>query len=616
MPGIIGLISPKAENKIFHQMIDKINHFDYEVEKYENHGIHLARVHLNYINRSKQPIYSSDNRYVLIMIGEIFSYETIEGHDIDNDAKFFLELFIEKGIESLAKVNGHYAVCIHDLKKNETILISDRYGTRPLYYTYYNKYFIFAPEIKALIHENFAIEVNDEAISDLFHFAHLFGYKTMFKCIHQLPEASFLIFNNGKITTTRYWDYPYDETVYCNNNFTKGEINNYIDELEEKFTNSIRRQTRKNEKKLLFSLSGGLDSRFVVAMAHKLKINPIDAFTMGEKNSEDILYAKEVSEQLKVKHQSFKISPKKIWQDAHLFSFISDAMSMIYGPIQGFEPLRYYRKNNEVTLSAQMCDAIFGSTLLNKKPKKISQKKNNLDHEAKEILINMFNLFQIDDLEKIFCKQYFNRIKDLYKITPAQYLSKAYFPLHIYFILLLNEHGRRGTLCGNIMNNLFFETRMPSYDYDLMDLAYRIPIKLRENQFIYREAFSRMFPELAMIRRQGTNLPVNSSNLRLNLKNFERKIIGRLQYTKMNKLVKKFNRWNKPSYTNYKGWFQFELRNQMERIVLDRKTLSRGIFNKKGIQNLLYEHYHTEKNHARLIWQIINLELFHRNFID
>ena len=82
------------------------------------------------------------------------------------------------------------------------------------------------------------------------------------------------------------------------------------------------------------------------------------------------------------------------------------------------------------------------------------------------------------------------------------------------------------------------------------------------------------------------------------------------------KLVKKINRWNKPSYTNYKGWFQFDLKSQMESIVLDRKTLSRGFFNKKGIQNLLYEHYHTEKNHARLIWQIINLEYFFRNFID
>ena len=107
-------------------------------------------------------------------------------------------------------------------------------------------HFIFAPEIKALIHENFPNEINDEAVSDLFHFAHLFGYKTMFKCIHQLPDASYLIFNNGKITTTRYWEFPYDESVYTKKIFTKRDINNYVDELDEKLTTSVRRQTQKN----------------------------------------------------------------------------------------------------------------------------------------------------------------------------------------------------------------------------------------------------------------------------------------------------------------------------------------------------------------------------------
>lgn len=50
--------------------------------------------------------------------------------------------------------------------------------------------------------------------------------------------------------------------------------------------------------------------------------------------------------------------------------------------------------------------------------------------------------------------------------------------------------------------------------------------------------------------------------------------------------------------------------------LIDLNFQNIDIFEKKGIRNLLNEHYMTERDYSKLIWQIINLEYFFRNFID
>ena len=615
MPGIIGLITSDRSDTLFNQMIETINHFDYRVDKLIKNGIHLGRVHLGYVNNSPQAVISKDRRYAIMMIGEIFSYKDIETDKIGNDAAFLLEKWVNTGPACLQDMNGHFSACIYDFDSCELILISDRFGTRPLYYTYNNDKFLFSPEVKSLILDNFKKEIDYNSVSDLFHFGHLFGNKTLFQNIYQLPEASYLIFHKGSISIQKYWDYPYHEEVYTRGKFKKCEIDNYTEKMKTVIATATRRQIAKNNNSILFSLSGGLDSRFVIALANKFGVQPLTAFTMGEQNSEDIIYAIKIAEMLGADHSCFNVMPQSIWQDAKFFSYVTDGMAPIYGPIQGFDPLRAYAGQKTVTLSSQMCDAIMGSSLYRKRLKTLI-KTTYFNRDAIDIVSNIFTIFEEAIVKSVFSDHIYDKIKQSYLATTETYISSNRKPLHAYYKLLMNEHGRRSTLTGNIMNNLYFETRMPSYDYDFIDFAFELPIELRKYQFIYRRAFSQMFPKLAQIPRQGTNLPINSSNFKLQAKSLENRIVGRLKPTPMNKLIRKIKRWNKPNYVSYKEWFCNELKQDVENIILNKQTLSRGVFNESGIRTLLNEHYATEKDNSRLIWQIINLEYFFRNFID
>ena len=68
---------------------------------------------------------------------------------------------------------------------------------------------------------------------------------------------------------------------------------------------------------------------------------------------------------------------------------------------------------------------------------------------------------------------------------------------------------------------------------DLIDFAFNIPLSLKINQNIYRFAFAMRFPELAQIPRQGTNLAIDTSDLRLNLYHLESRLINRSKKTRL-----------------------------------------------------------------------------------
>jgi hypothetical protein len=269
----------------------------------------------------------------------------------------------------------------------------------------------------------------------------------------------------------------------------------------------------------------------------------------------------------------------------------------------------------QTIIAPQMCDAIFGSTLFKKRPQILINKKK-WDQQSEDILTGMFNLVDINFLKLVFQPEFFKRIEDLYLNVPRRYIEKDKRQIYCYFKLLMNEHGRRGTLGGNLINNLFFNTRMPSYETKLMEFAFNVPVTLKENQYLYRYTFSRNYPQLARIPRQGTNLPINVSNLRLAFKQIENRIINRAKKTKLNDLILNVNRWNRPTYIQYAEWFRNELMEKSQSLILDKKTLSRGIYIEEGLRRILNAHFSGQNDHFRLIWQIINLEYFYRNFID
>lgn len=63
-------------------------------------------------------------------------------------------------------------------------------------------------------------------------------------------------------------------------------------------------------------------------------------------------------------------------------------------------------------------------------------------------------------------------------------------------------------------------------------------------------------------------------------------------------------------------WFRNELKESLYEVLLDPQSLQRGYFKKQSLTRLLNEHVRGEKDHSFKLWALLNLELWHRMFID
>lgn len=615
MPGIVGLISQKNEEGLFNAMLQSLNHRNYTIDSNINSGIHLGRVHLNFVNPEPQPLMSDDRRFSLVFYGEIFSIQGVDFTQPIDSARLLLTQIEKEGLKILSAINGQFCACLHDHQSRTTFLITDRFGTFPLYYSIVSARLLFATEVKSLLKDkSFSPNINSHGIAELFAFGLLFGTKTLFDNVQQVPAATILEFKNGELTAKKYWEYPYEEGTYRTVRRSKREDLALQEELGQTFLKAAKRQSSYAEE-ILLSLSGGIDSRYVAALYDSIGLKGLPAFTMGSDENEDQRYASQVAKVLDLKHYTFDIKPQRIWKDAGLFSYVADGMSLISGPLQNFEPLEYFSPTKKIVTYSQMCDALFGSTLSRKKVK-IFRQEGVSRQATNEGLINQFKRYDDALIKKLLQPDVFRKIEGLYRIEPEKYCKNEFHPLHNYFLLFMNEYVRRGVLGGNLVINLFYQTRMISFDNDVFNFGWRLPIAYREHQYLYRQAFGKFFPELAKIKRQGYNLKIDASNLSYDLKILEKKIATVALRSPLRHVVKYYKPWNRPGYVTFDKWFRNELREDLQNFLIRQPVKSAEVVNPSYVKTLVDEHLQGKRDHSAILWQIINVEYFYRNFID
>ena len=79
MPGIVGFqgaADPQAAATLLGAMVEAMGVEEYyNIDSYVGEGVGLARIHLNIIDRTPQPLWSADGNIALVMTGEIFSWD-------------------------------------------------------------------------------------------------------------------------------------------------------------------------------------------------------------------------------------------------------------------------------------------------------------------------------------------------------------------------------------------------------------------------------------------------------------------------------------------------------------------------------------------------------------
>ena len=294
MCGIAGLINLNGDPvslSLLRKMTDAIKHRgpDGEGQWIDNNvGIgHRRLAIIDLTSAGHQPMSSLDDRYILSYNGEVYNFKEIRdelktiGYKFKSqtDTEVVLNSLVHWGKDALLKFNGMFAFALWD-KKEKTLLIGrDRYGIKPLYYSFQKNTFAFGSEQKAITAQtNFIRKVNKPALFEYFTFQNIFTNQTLMKDIYLLPAGYFGVLNllknkTPKLEITKYWDYNFSEPI---KNRSKRD---YVEELKHLFTQAVKRQMV-SDVEIGSYLSGGMDSGSITAIASN-NTKYLKTFTCG-----------------------------------------------------------------------------------------------------------------------------------------------------------------------------------------------------------------------------------------------------------------------------------------------------------------------------------------------
>src|SRR5947209_134395 len=175
-----------------------------------------ARLSIIDLATGDQPIANEDETRRIIVNGEFYGYEEIQqeleeaGHRLRtrSDSEIALHLYEEVGAHCLHRLRGEFAIVLWDSLNRTLFAARDRFGIKPLFYSFHEGTLYLASEMKALFAAGVPRRWNVEAV----YYSGGYGgpqSSTLFEGIQQVPPGHFLIANEDSVQLKQYWDFDY-----------------------------------------------------------------------------------------------------------------------------------------------------------------------------------------------------------------------------------------------------------------------------------------------------------------------------------------------------------------------------------------------------------------------
>lgn len=361
MCGIAGIVT-KSNDKlnIVKKMAQRIEHRGPDGEGfYSDDFIALAHKRLSIIDLSSgnQPMYNETKDIIVVFNGEIYNYIELKdelkalGHKFKtkSDTEVLVHGY-ENWKNDLPKhLRGMFAFAIYNKKDKSLFLARDNFGIKPLYYTNMNNSFMFASEIKAFLDvPTFEKKFNESILETYLEFSFVPTTETFFKNVYRLDAGCSLFYKNGKIKVDKYFKLDFKEE--------KKDYEKTVEEIGNVMEESVKKHLLSDVEVGSF-LSSGVDSSYIVALA-----KPKKTYTVGYDipKYNEIDYAKDLADKLKIKNKSKKITKKEYMDNLSKIIYHLDEPTSDPAAISLYFVAKLASKDLKVVLSGEGADEFFG----------------------------------------------------------------------------------------------------------------------------------------------------------------------------------------------------------------------------------------------------------------
>ncbi|MCI0487864.1 MAG: asparagine synthase (glutamine-hydrolyzing) [Blastocatellia bacterium] len=570
----------------------------------------------------RQPLSSEDGRIQITFNGEIYNFQSLRreleelgyGFRTRTDTEVIVRAYERWGTDSVKRLRGMFAFGIWDQRRRLLMLARDRVGKKPLFYTRLGDRFLFASELQGLLAaEHVPRRVNLSAIDAYLSWGYIPAPLTAFEGIFKLPPAHYLTIEltpMGPVTRVeRYWSLDYTPKL----RITEDEA---AERLREKLTEAVRLRLISDVPLGAF-LSGGIDSSIIVGLMAALSDAPVKTFSIGfeEAAYNELEHARRVAERFGTDHHEFVVRPDALailpklvrhygepYADSSAIpTFYVSQMTRAHvtvalngdGGDESFAGYERYLGNRIAErlrsvpgsrLSAQAIGRILPDSVDPKN--RLRQAKRFLTAAARPVASRYgqwVGYFGREAKQNLYTDRFrasldghnpdewmeslFSETQDLDPVEAAMAVDvRSYLP---YDLLVKVD-------ITSMSNSL--EARSPFLDHEVMEFAARLPVEFklrgRQSKYLLKRAFSDLLPaENVSRRKMGFGVPVGE-------------------------------------------WFRGALRPLLEDALLSERSLKRGYFQPVTIRRLVADHLERRADHSSSLWNLLMLELWHREFIE
>jgi asparagine synthase (glutamine-hydrolysing) len=278
----------------------------------EETGIALAHRRLAIIDLSSdgaQPMRDAETGNVVVFNGEIYNFRSLKkeleelGHVFrtQSDTEVLLKAHAAWGDDAVQRLDGMFAYALWYAEERRTILVRDRMGIKPLYFTRSGSSVLFASEVRALLATGLVDRKLDRvALGTYLWNGFVVGPRTIIEGVELMPAGSMMeVYESGDTGPVKqYWRHPESDSV-----------SEDTAELAHCLRESVRMRLVADVPLGVF-LSGGVDSSALAALASRMSNDPVRTFNISfdEAEFDESPYAKRVAESIGSEHHDIRLT--------------------------------------------------------------------------------------------------------------------------------------------------------------------------------------------------------------------------------------------------------------------------------------------------------------------
>jgi asparagine synthase (glutamine-hydrolysing) len=572
-------------------------------------GLGHRRLSIIDIGGGGQPMSSEDGLFSLVFNGEIYNYVELRhelvalGHRFrtNSDTEVLIESYRAWNLGAINRFRGMFAFALWDADAQRLVLARDPFGKKPLFIAMQPGVLVFGSEIEPLLQFPSVDRTFDlESLGHYLLNRYVPGPATFFRGVMKLQPGNYAVWEAGNITPTRYFTPPAATTSPDIASFKEA-----VRMFDATFDEAVRIRMRSDAAFGAY-LSGGIDSSAVVATMVKHSSEPVRTFSVGFRETaySELDYARDVAVRLGTDHHELVVEPASFmdhWETAvlrrgapvseasdipifMLSKLASSSVKMVLTGEGSDELMGGYPKHRVepwVDLYQRLTPSVLHERLIRPLVRALPYSMRRVKVVAlaagERDPINRMRLWfggvSLKEREAILGRDTSLTPPDLYPFS-LQFAStlrrSLFFDQTSWLPDNLLERGDRMMMAGSI------EGRMPFMDVVLATVVARFPdrflIGTRGGKAVLRTSMKKRLPSAILHRKKvGFRVP--------------------------------FGTWLRGPYREF----------ARDMLDSDASRLAQ-ICNRAKLGSLFREHVEGRQNHERILWALINLEIFLRVF--